>query len=176
MYFIALTLFASFLRWRKTLFQHRWLMAIFVVSVLGPVVANELGWATAEEGRQPWAVHPRFYQDSSGKLLYDKEGFALYHTEEGLRTRDAVSESVTGGQVLGSIIMFSSIYVLLGVLWVFVLNHKIHVGPQSVMMPEGHNTEGFIAAAAGRIDHEASMSEAKDVVQETGRAGDGETG
>ena len=58
MYFIALTLFASFLRWRKKLFQYRWLMWIFVISVLGPVVANELGWAAAEEGRQPWVVHP----------------------------------------------------------------------------------------------------------------------
>ena len=55
-----------------------------------------------------------------------------------------------------------SIYVLLGVLWVFILNHKIHAGPQPVKMPEGHNAEGFIATAAGRIDHEASMSEAKD--------------
>lgn len=166
MYFIALTLFASFLRWRKKLFQRRWLMWIFVISVVGPVVANELGWATAEEGRQPWAVHPRFYRDSDGKLLYDKEGFAAYHAEEGLRTKDAVSEAVTGGQVLGSIIMFSSIYVLLGVLWVFILNHKIHAGPQAVQMPEGHNAEGFIAAAAGRIDHEASMSEAKDEVED----------
>jgi cytochrome d ubiquinol oxidase subunit I len=163
MYFIALTLFASFLRWRRTLFDHRWLMGLFVISVLGPVVANEVGWAAAEEGRQPWAVHPRFYRDSAGNLLYDNEGFARYHAEEGLRTRDAVSESVTGGQVLGSIIMFSLIYVLLGVLWVFVLNHKIHAGPQPVTMPAGHNAQGYIAAAAGRIDHEASMSEAKSV-------------
>lgn len=168
MYFIGLTLFASFLRWRKKLFQYRWLMGLFVISVLGPVVANEVGWAAAEEGRQPWVVHPRFYYDPAGKLLYDREGFARYHAEEGLRTRDAVSESITGGQVLGSIVMFSLIYVLLGVLWVFVLNHKIHAGPQPVEMPEGHNTAGFIAAAAGRIDHEASMSEAKDVVPETG--------
>jgi cytochrome d ubiquinol oxidase subunit I len=168
MYFIALTLFASLLRWRKTLFDHRWIMGLFVISVLGPVVANEVGWAAAEEGRQPWVVHPRFYRDSAGNLLYDNEGFARYHAEEGLRTRDAVSESVTGGQVLGSIIMFSLIYALLGVLWVFVLNHKIHAGPQPVTMPAGHNAQGYIAAAASRIDHEASMSEAKDVIEERG--------
>jgi len=36
MFFIALTLFACLLRWRGTLFEHRWLLAIFVVAVVLP--------------------------------------------------------------------------------------------------------------------------------------------
>ena len=57
-FFIALTLFASFLRWRGTLFRNRWLMWVFVFSVVLAVAANELGWTSAEVGRQPWVVHP----------------------------------------------------------------------------------------------------------------------
>ena len=162
MYLLGLTLLASFLRWRRKLFHHRWLMWIFVVSVLAPVLANELGWAAAEVGRQPWIVHPPVLHDDQGNLQFDSQGFVLMKWNEGLRTRDAVSESVTGGQVLGSIVMFSCIYLLLGALWVFVLNHKIHVGPSPVAMPAKTTADGFVAAAAGRIDHEQSMSEAKD--------------
>jgi cytochrome d ubiquinol oxidase subunit I len=166
MYFIAVTLLASFLRWRNKLFGSRWLMWLFVISVLGPVVANELGWAAAETGRQPWIVHPPVIRDAAGNFQYDSQGFIRFDRESGLRTKDAVSESVSGGQVLGSIIMFSCIYVLLGVLWVFVLNHKIHAGPQPVKISDTTTAEGFFGAVAGRVDHEASMSEAKDLEEE----------
>jgi len=161
MYFIALTLFASFLRWRGKLFDARWLMWVFVISVLGPVVANELGWAAAETGRQPWVVHPRMVRDPAGNTEYDAQGFIRFHDEEGLRTKDAASEAVSGGQVLGSIIMFSLIYIVLGALWVFVLNHKIHEGPRPVKIVEGTTAGGFLASVAERIDHEGSLSEAK---------------
>jgi cytochrome d ubiquinol oxidase subunit I len=163
MYFIALTLFASFLRWRRTLFRRRWLMGLFVVSVVGAVAANELGWMSAEVGRQPWVVHPRMERDSAGDFLLDSEGFVAYHREEGLRTEAAVSESVTGGQVLSSIIMFSFVYLLLFVVWIFVLNDKIHKGPTPVLMPEHTTAEAFKAVAGERIEHGASMSEAKEV-------------
>ena len=58
MFFIALTLLASFLLWRGRLFETRWLMWVFVFAVLGAVAANQLGWVAAEVGRQPWIVHP----------------------------------------------------------------------------------------------------------------------
>jgi cytochrome d ubiquinol oxidase subunit I len=160
MYFIALTLLASFLRWRRTLFDYRWLMWVFVISVLGPVVANELGWAAAETGRQPWVVHPSLVHDANGNIAYDTQGFVRLHDEEGLRTKDAASEAVGGGEILGSIIMFSLIYIVLGVLWVFILNHKIHAGPQPIKIVEGTTPGGFLASVAERIDHEGSLSEA----------------
>lgn len=50
---IALTLLASFLLWRKKLFDKKWLMAIFVFSALLPQIANQVGWFAAEMGRQP---------------------------------------------------------------------------------------------------------------------------
>ena len=68
--------------------------------------ANQAGWVAAETGRQPWIVY----------------GI--------LRTKDALSPSVSGGQVLGSIIMFSCIYGLLLLIWLYVLDDKIRSGPE----------------------------------------------
>ena len=57
-----------------------------------PLIACELGWIVAEVGRQPWVVY------------------------RVLKTQDAYSANVTGGEVLLSIIMFSAVYVALGAL------------------------------------------------------------
>ena len=89
-----------------------------------------------------------------------------YNLEEGLLTRNAVSPSVRGSDVLASIIMFSVIYGLLFWIWLFVLNDKIQKGPKPVIiepLPAG----GWLAATAGRTLHEDSMSEAKDLRDET---------
>jgi cytochrome d ubiquinol oxidase subunit I len=107
--FIALTLAGSYLRWRGTLFDKRWLLWVFVVAVPLPYIANQVGWITAEVGRQPWVVYGL------------------------LRTSDALSKSVTANQVLGSIIMFILIYALLFAVWLFVLDSKIKQGPDEVV-------------------------------------------
>ena len=82
MIMIAMTLLACWY-WRKgQLFDKKWLMYFFVGSVLLPQVANQVGWYTAEMGRQPWVVYGL------------------------LRTSDALSKSVSAGQVLFSLILF----------------------------------------------------------------------
>lgn len=50
---IAISVIGVFLWWKGTLFKHRWLLWIFVFSVLLPQIANQVGWITAEVGRQP---------------------------------------------------------------------------------------------------------------------------
>ena len=105
-YFIALTLYALWCLIRGTLFQKKWLLRVFVFSVIGPFIANELGWIAAEVGRQPWIVYNL------------------------LRTSEAVSQNIVASQVLGSIIMFAVIYALLFVLWIWLLNDKIQKGPE----------------------------------------------
>jgi cytochrome d ubiquinol oxidase subunit I len=102
---IGLSLLGLLGWWRGTLFRSRWMLWLFVLSVLGPQLANQLGWMTAEIGRQPWIVHGL------------------------LRTADAYSPVVSAGQVLGSILMFTAIYGLLFVLFVYLLNEKIQHGP-----------------------------------------------
>ncbi|HNQ22349.1 MAG TPA: cytochrome ubiquinol oxidase subunit I [Phycisphaerae bacterium] len=54
--FIVLTVTAMLLLWRGTLFRKRWLLRAFMFAVIGPVIANQAGWAAAEVGRQPWVV------------------------------------------------------------------------------------------------------------------------
>lgn len=139
MFFIALTLYASFLRWRGRLFETRWLLWVFVFGVIGPFIANEFGWAAAEVGRQPWIVYGL------------------------LRTSDAFSEAVAAPQVLGSIIMFVVIYSLLFAVWVFVLNDKIKHGPEPVgEMPARSHGRDVLDAAARLTAHGGSMTSAKD--------------
>ena len=149
MFFIVLTVGASILRWRGTLFRRRWLMWVFVFAVVLPVAANQFGWAAAEVGRQPWIVHPRVERDPDGQPVLTEDGYVRY-VDEGLLTREGHSEAVSASEVTGSIVMFGVIYLLLGAVWLFVLNHKIKTGPEPVSMSE-RTTMGAAAAAAGQI-------------------------
>jgi cytochrome bd ubiquinol oxidase subunit I len=168
--FIGLTLLASFLRWRGSLYRQRWLLWIFVVSVLGAVAANELGWVAAEVGRQPWVVQPPVVRGPDGEPARDEAGFVRYERVEvslpdgtirsvpaGLRTADGGSEAVTSGQVLASIILFGVIYTLLGALWIFVLNHKIQEGPP----PSEEERPDLLGAAASLVGHGQSLTGSK---------------
>ncbi len=101
---IGLTLFAMLLWWRGKLFSHKWLMVVFSFSVLLPQLANQLGWFSAEMGRQPWVVYGL------------------------LRTSDALSKSVRSEQVMFSLILFTFIYTVLFALFIYLLNKKIQHG------------------------------------------------
>ncbi|MGC4120090.1 MAG: cytochrome ubiquinol oxidase subunit I [Myxococcales bacterium] len=162
MYFIGVTLLASFLRLRGKLWNQRWLLWIFVFSVLGAVAANQLGWVTAEVGRQPWTVQAPLVRDGSNVPVLDAQGMLQYRVAEGLLTKSSLSESVKAGEVATSIAMFSLIYLLLGAVWIFVLDDKIKKGPVPTATPPAHTAAGgLLAATAGRTAHVESMSEAK---------------
>ncbi len=103
---IGLTLLANFLLWRKKLFQYKWLMRVFVLAVLLPQIGNQVGWYSAEVGRQPWVV------------------YGLLRTSEGL------SRAVSAEQVWFSLILFTLVYILLFVLFIYLLNKKIKHGPE----------------------------------------------
>ena len=105
MFLIALTLYSVYLWWRGTLFNKRWLLWVYVWAVLLPQIANQVGWYTAEVGRQPWVVYNL------------------------LRTSDALSEAVKAEQVMFSLILFTLVYILLFALFVYLLNKKITHGP-----------------------------------------------
>jgi cytochrome d ubiquinol oxidase subunit I len=93
------------------LFRTTWLLRVFIVSVLGPQLANQLGWMTAEVGRQPWIVY---------KLM---------------RTADGLSRVVTAPEVLFSLVLFTAIYLLLFVLFLYLLDQKIAHGPLDDDLP-----------------------------------------
>ena len=107
---IGLGFLGLFLWWRGLLFsENRWVRKLvlpaMVVAVLGPQFANQLGWFSAEVGRQPWIVYNL------------------------LRTSDALSKAVKADAVLTSLILFTLIYALLFGLFIFLLNEKIQHGP-----------------------------------------------
>lgn len=93
--------------WRKgTLFTSRWTLKALVASVFFPQIANQAGWVTAEMGRYPWIV---------------------YHQ---LRISEGLSKSVTANHVLGSLIMFTILYFLLFLVFIYLLNEKFQHGPE----------------------------------------------
>jgi cytochrome d ubiquinol oxidase subunit I len=82
--------------------------------VLGPQLANQLGWFAAEVGRQPWLV------------------YGLMRTPAGL------SAVVKANVVLTSLIMFTFIYGLLFAVFIYLLNDKIQHGPHADdLIPSG---------------------------------------
>jgi len=105
---IGISLLGIFFWWRETLFNKKWMLWIFVLSVLGPQIANQVGWITAEVGRQPWIV------------------YGILKTSEGL------SKAVEAGQIWFSLIMFTIIYLFLFILFIYLLNEKIQHGPEGV--------------------------------------------
>jgi cytochrome d ubiquinol oxidase subunit I len=157
--FIGLTLFASFLRWRGTLYDTRWLLWLFVPAVVLPIAANELGWVAAEVGRQPWIVHPKVTWTADGSdLVVGPAGTVVYDEREGLRTLDAASPNVTAGQVLGSLIGFGLVYLALGAVWVFILDRKIKHGPDAAGHSPPGTGEGALEAAGLRAVHEGRLT------------------
>jgi len=112
---IGLSVLGVFFWWRKTLWNKRWFLRLCVGAVLLPQVANQLGWFSAEVGRQPWIVYGL------------------------MKTRDGVSPHVRADHVWGSLIMFGAMYSLLFVLFIYLLDHKIRHGPDDTAL--GHEDD-----------------------------------
>ena len=110
----AIAVLGCFFLWRKTIADKRWFLWILVFSVLGPELANEMGWFAAEVGRQPWLV---------------------WHE---LRTPEGLSAVVKANVVLTSLILFTFIYFLLFAVFIYLLNDKIQHGPhEDDLIPSG---------------------------------------
>lgn len=107
MFLIAISLFGLWQWKRGKLFEKKWLLWTFVFTAILPQIANQVGWFTAEMGRQPWVVYGL------------------------LRTSDALSKSVQANQVLFSLILFFIVYLILFLLFIYLMNKKIKSGPNS---------------------------------------------
>lgn len=104
MFFLAL--YGIYLWYRQRLEYHPWLLRSMMISAAFPQIANQAGWYCAESGRYPWIVYGL------------------------LRISDGLSKAVTANQVLSSIIMFSVVYLILFLLFIYLLNEKIQHGPE----------------------------------------------
>ncbi len=108
----------------------RWLQKLFVVSPLFPFVAIQVGWITAEVGRQPWVVYPSTTGPDGVSLL----------------TSDAISQSVSAPELLATLAIFVAVYALLFVGWARVISHLINRGPVDVEKPGGEQMQPACAA------------------------------
>lgn len=98
---------AAFWYWRKdgSIENRPWLLRVLALSVLLPQIANQAGWVACEMGRYPWIVY---------KMLRISEG---------------LSPTITAADVWYSLILFTCLYFLLFILFIYLLDHKIQYGP-----------------------------------------------
>jgi len=105
--------------WRGRLFTASWLLWLMMLSAPFPYLATTAGWMTAELGRQPWLVYGL------------------------LRTADGTSPLVHSGNALFTLLGFLGLYLLLGILFLFLFAETIRHGPNAAgTHPSEHPADG----------------------------------
>jgi cytochrome d ubiquinol oxidase subunit I len=103
--FILLMGYATFQNWRGRLESSTLLLWVLMLAFPYPYIANTLGWMTAELGRQPWLI------------------YGLFHT------RDGHSKVVSNGDTIFTLIGFTGLYFVLGLLFLGLTGREIGKGP-----------------------------------------------
>ena len=140
--FLEIFIIGLFLLWRKRLHYSLPYLKTLRLAMPLPIIACILGWMTTEMGRQPWIVQGQ------------------------LRTVDAVSSTVTTGQVAATLAILAVIYTGVFVVWLRVVRGIVRRGPA----PESE------AAVAGAVEYGAASTttgEALATVAGAGAAGKG---
>jgi cytochrome bd ubiquinol oxidase subunit I len=102
---MAISWIGLFLVWRSRLEGARWFLWAAFLSFPTGFIAVLCGWYTAEVGRQPWVVY----------------GI--------LRTEDAITPSLTGGQVLFSLIAYVIVYAVIYAFGLTYIYRVLKAGP-----------------------------------------------
>ena len=116
--FIGAMMVAAWLLWRRRLFESRAMLWVLMFAAPFPFIANTTGWMTAELGRQPWLV------------------YGVLRTEEGY------SATVSAGNTIFSLMGFMGLYLLLGVLFLFLAAREISHGPGGELVASGAGPGG----------------------------------
>jgi cytochrome d ubiquinol oxidase subunit I len=102
----ALMIVSFFLLRGGRLFTARPVLWMLMLALPFPYIATTAGWMTAEIGRQPW-------------LIYGL-----------MRTANGSSSYVSAGNGLFTLIGFMGLYLVLGVLFLFLITREIAHGPE----------------------------------------------
>jgi cytochrome d ubiquinol oxidase subunit I len=102
---IGITGLSVLLLWNKKLFVNRSMLWLLMLAFPLPYIATTAGWLVAELGRQPWVVYGL------------------------LRTADGTSPLVHAGNVAFSTLGFMGLYLVIGILFVFLVYKEIKGGP-----------------------------------------------
>src|SRR5262249_36155877 len=103
--FIILMAYANIQNWRGRLESSTRLLWVLMLAFPFPYIANTLGWMTAELGRQPWLIYGLF------------------------ATRDGYINVVSNGDTIFTLIGFTGLYFVLGLLFLFLVGREISRGP-----------------------------------------------
>ncbi len=114
---IAVMVIAAIALWRRRLDRSRATLWMLLLAFPFPYIATTFGWMTAELGRQPWVVY-------------------------GLqRTVHATSRQVSAGNVAFSTLGFLGLYLVVGLLFLYLVAREIQRGPAS-RVPAAEPGEG----------------------------------
>lgn len=104
---ILVMVVAAFKLWRGTLYRSRPMRWVLMLSFPFPYIATTFGWMTAELGRQPWVV---------------------YNLQ---RTAEGTSPQVAAGNVAFTTLGFLGLYLVLGILFLYLVGREVARGPAS---------------------------------------------
>jgi len=102
---LAMAIWGLWLRWRGQLFTSRAYQNACIAMLPAGFIAVIAGWTVTEVGRQPWVVYGL------------------------LRTRDAVTPSLTGGDVLVSLALYVIVYAVVFGAGLFYMLQVARAGP-----------------------------------------------
>jgi cytochrome bd ubiquinol oxidase subunit I len=104
---LGVILIANWLRWKGRLYDSDWFLRLCEACLPLGFIAVIAGWITTEVGRQPWVVYGL------------------------LRTADAVTPSLTGANVLASLIVYIGVYLVVYPVTLYYLVVLVRAGPVS---------------------------------------------
>ncbi len=116
---------AALLLYKKRLYETRPMLWVLMLSIPFPYIATTAGWMTSELGRQPWLVYGL------------------------MRTIHGASPNVSPGNVAFSTLGFMGLYLLLGILFMYLVARQISLGP-SPADPGPTSSDSEAAAASPR--------------------------
>jgi cytochrome d ubiquinol oxidase subunit I len=125
---LAVSWLGNLLRWRGKLESSRWFLWVTFLSFPTGFIAILTGWYTAEVGRQPWVVYGL------------------------LRTRDAVTPSLTTNDVLTSLVVYVAVYLLFVAFGIYYIYKLLRDGPRVEEAALTHVTGSRPLAVAARSE------------------------
>lgn len=104
---IAVMAVAALLLWRGQLYTNRGALWVLLLMIPFPYIATIAGWLTAELGRQPWVIYGV------------------------MRTAAGLSPRVSSGSGQFTLLGFMGLYMVLGILFLFLVWREIEQGPEA---------------------------------------------
>ncbi|NVB81985.1 MAG: cytochrome ubiquinol oxidase subunit I [Kofleriaceae bacterium] len=113
---ILVMLLATFSLWRGRLYHSRPMLWVLMLAFPFPYIATAFGWMTAELGRQPWVIYGL------------------------MRTRDGTSPQVEAGNVTFTLLGYCGLYLVLGLLFLYLVGREVSRGPRPLAVKEEAKT------------------------------------